>query len=57
MSLRMATKSEEGETKEETYQNIVNVREEYAGKADLLLKEATGRDSATEEGLGQKEDW
>ena len=44
----MATKSEEGETKEETYQNIVNVREEYAGKADLLLKEATGRDSATE---------
>ena len=32
----METKSEEGETKEETYQNVVNVMEEYAGKVDRL---------------------
>ena len=33
---------------EDTYQNVVNLREEYAGKVDRLLKEATGRDSAAE---------
>ena len=48
VSPRLETKIEEGKTKERTYKNVVNVREENTGKVDGLLKEATGRDSATE---------
>ena len=36
-SPRLEIKIEEGETMEETYQNVVNVRKEYASKVDRLL--------------------
>ena len=44
----MRQRSKEGETVEETYQNILNLREEYAGKVDRLLKEATGKVAQSE---------
>ena len=47
-SPRMETTIREGENLEETYQNVLSLREEYAGKVDHLLKEATGRDAETE---------
>ena len=44
----METGIKEGDSLEETYQIVLNLREEYAGKVDHLLKEATGRDAETE---------
>ena len=47
-SPRMETTIREGENLEETYQNVLILREEYAGKVDRLLNEATGKGAGSE---------
>ena len=47
-SPRMETTIREGENLEETYQNVLSLREEYAGKVDRLLNEATGKGAGSE---------
>ena len=44
----MEKRIREGETLEETHQNVLNPKEEYAGKVDRLLKEATGKRAKSE---------
>ena len=47
-SPKKETRIRKGETLEETYQNVLNLREEYAGKVDSLLNEATGKRAESE---------
>ena len=46
---RMKTWIQEDDTLDETYQNVMNLRYEYAVRIDQLLKEATRRGAGSED--------
>ena len=41
-SPKMKTRIQRDKTLDETYKNLMNLKDEYAGKTERLLKEATG---------------
>ena len=48
-SPKMKTRMQEGKTLEETYKNVMIWKDEYAGRVERLIKEATGRGPDYEE--------
>ena len=48
-SPKMKTRIQEGKTLDKTYKNVMNLKDEYTGRVERLLKEATGRGPGYEE--------